>query len=244
MGKNEIPLGGGRLTEGVVRIGDTVRRPHQSSSVFVGKLLTHLEQQNVHVAPQYMGVDTTGRDILSYLEGEVPSKFKRFTDEQIAHAARIIRIFHDATRNSDLADGYPVVCHHDAGPNNFVFREGMPYALIDFDLASPGDPLEDIGYMAWLWCLSSKSDRQPMTDQAEQVRLFVDSYGLNKFERCLVFDAVIERQTWNVGFWSEYLIHPKPEMVSHQQVIERIEWTERERAYTLENRKILMTALV
>lgn len=40
------------------------------------------------------------------------------------------------------------MCHRDPGPNNVVFQEGRPYAFIDFDLAAPGAPLEDIGYMA------------------------------------------------------------------------------------------------
>jgi aminoglycoside phosphotransferase (APT) family kinase protein len=37
-------------------------------------------------------------------------------------------------------------CHHDPGPNNTVFRDGRPVALIDFDFAAVGDPLEDVGY--------------------------------------------------------------------------------------------------
>ncbi|WP_425508413.1 phosphotransferase family protein [Streptomyces roseirectus] len=37
------------------------------------------------------------------------------------------------------------MCHHDLGPNNTVFRDEMPAAFIDFDLAAPGSPLEDVG---------------------------------------------------------------------------------------------------
>lgn len=243
MTKNEQPLKGGRMTRGVVRINDTVRRPHQSSSAFTQKLLTHLERQDVRIAPRYMGTDDEERDILSYLDGEVPSTFKHFSDAQVIQAAKIIRTLHDATRGSSLTGDHPVVCHHDAGPNNFVFRNDMPYALIDFDLASPGEPLEDIGYMAWLWCISSKAERQPAANQAAQVRLLADSYGLGKAERQRVFDAVIERQTWNIGFWGEYLIHPKPEVATSQQVIDRIAWTERERTYTLQNQAAFMGAL-
>ncbi|MFF1916255.1 hypothetical protein ACFVYE_32640 [Streptomyces sp. NPDC058239] len=38
----EIPLTGGRITKGVVRVGDTVRRPVGPHSPFVHRLLRHL----------------------------------------------------------------------------------------------------------------------------------------------------------------------------------------------------------
>jgi tRNA A-37 threonylcarbamoyl transferase component Bud32 len=244
MTNNEIPLTGGRITNGVVRVGNTVRRPRQASSAFVEKLLTHLERQGIDIALHYLGVDNDGRDTFSYLEGTVPAKFKHFSDEQVARAGALIRSYHDATRGSELAGDYPVVCHYDAGPNNFVFQNDMPYALIDFDLAAPGNPLEDIGYMAWLWCISSKSDRQPAVDQAAQVRLLADSYGLEDSERQLMFDAIIERQAWNIDFWSKYLTHPKPEVATHEQVAARIEWTKHERSYVLNNRAAFVSALM
>jgi aminoglycoside phosphotransferase (APT) family kinase protein len=34
-------------------------------------------------------------------------------------------------------------------------RTDLPYALIDFDLATPGDPLDDVAYAAWLYCINS-----------------------------------------------------------------------------------------
>ncbi|MER5532657.1 hypothetical protein [Streptomyces mirabilis] len=57
----------------------------------------------------------------------------------------LLRALHDATRNSALAGSFPVVCHHDCGPNDVVFRDGLPYA---FGTAARGLPLEDVGYMA------------------------------------------------------------------------------------------------
>ena len=39
----EIPLGGGDVTEGVVRVGNTVRRPVGPHSPLVHALLAHLE---------------------------------------------------------------------------------------------------------------------------------------------------------------------------------------------------------
>ncbi|MFF1839091.1 aminoglycoside phosphotransferase family protein [Streptomyces sp. NPDC058231] len=67
-----------------------------------------------------------------------------------------MRSLHEATRSSRLTGTSPVVCQHDPGPNNVVFHQGRPVAFIDFDTAAPGNPLEDLGYMAWTWCISSK----------------------------------------------------------------------------------------
>ena len=129
-------LTGGRITKGVVRIGDTVRRPVSPKTPFTVELLRLLE--GLDSVPRYLGQDDEGRDILTYLDGWVPARYGRWTDEQVAAVGRLLRAFHDATRGSRLAGHHDVVCHHDPGPTNFVFRDGMPAALIDFDTAEPG----------------------------------------------------------------------------------------------------------
>ncbi|PZF85272.1 hypothetical protein C1I92_05350 [Jiangella anatolica] len=149
----EQPLTGGRLTPGVVRIGDTVRRPAGPHSPFVAALLQWLAERGFDGAPRHLGSDDQGRDVLSYLVGDVPARFRTWADAQVRAAAALLRDFHDATFGSRLAEPYPVVCHHDPGPNNVVFRAGVPVAFIDFDFAAPGDPLEDVAYLAWTWCV-------------------------------------------------------------------------------------------
>ena len=176
--KNEVPLSGGRITSGVVRIGDTVRRPVTASSAFVAELLGDLRRQGFTGAPRHLGFDEADREILSYLPGWVPARFQRWTDSQVAAAGSLLRAFHDATGASRLAGRHPVVCHHDPGPNNTVFADDVPVAFIDFDTAAPGDPLEDLGYMAWTWCISSKPDAPPAASQAAQVRILAGAYVL------------------------------------------------------------------
>lgn len=62
----------------------------------------------------------------------------------------------DASRGlAERLGGGEVVWHHDPGPNNTVFRDGVPVAFIDFDFAAVGETLEDVGYTAWSWCISS-----------------------------------------------------------------------------------------
>ena len=154
--ENELPLAGGRVTQGVVRIGDTVHRPPTQTSPFVHAVLTHLQKSGFSGAPRPLGSDKTGRDILSYLEGKVPQNLGWYDDDVLGEAALLIRRYHDAT-SSLLAAQHAqaleleVVCHNDLSPCNFVFQEGKPVALIDFDAAAPGPRLHDLGYAAWMW---------------------------------------------------------------------------------------------
>ena len=230
--KEEILLGG-RLTTGVVRLGDTVRRPVSSSSPFVARLLTHLAKSGFEGAPRYLGRDEHNRDILSYIHGWVPANFQQFEHDQIWCAGQLLQHFHAATAGTDLMDQGQVICHHDPGPNNVVFQEGRPHAFIDFDMATPGDPLEDIGYMAWTWCVSSRPDRGPCEFQAEQVRLLSDAYRLTLDDRRKIVDAIIQQQERNVRFWRTYVsgeVSPNP--LPPETIQHRINWTRRERVYT------------
>ncbi|MGP3915125.1 aminoglycoside phosphotransferase family protein [Nonomuraea sp. 10N515B] len=236
----EVPLTGGRITSGVVRVADTVRRPATDSSAFVAQLLTHLQQCRFPGAPRYLGRDAANRDILSYLPGWVPAKFRRWSDTQVASAGVLLRSLHDATRSSGLNGMHPVVCHHDPGPNNTVFRAGLPVAFIDFDTAAPGDPLEDIGYMAWTWCISSKSTAPPAAAQAAQVRVLVDAYGLTGARRAAVVDAILDRQSCNIRWWAERLTDSGHGPASPEEIIA---WSKREHAYTNANRPDFAAAL-
>ena len=228
-----IPLTGGRLTPGVVRIGDTVRRP---SYPFTGTLLCHLSSVGFTAAPRYLGRDNEGRDILTYLDGWVPTRFQRWTDDQVAAAARLLRTFHNATRGTQLAGNHEVICHHDPGPNNFVFVNNLPAALIDFDLAAPGEALEDVAYLSWTWCIASKHN-DPET-QATQVKLLADIYALTTTQRHRLVDTILERQLQNATFWTETTVEVTPEARS-----DRITWSHREHAFVTTHRATFKEAL-
>ena len=51
----EIPLLGGQLTAGIVRVGNTVRRHPKSNVAFVHDLLVFLEDQGFPFAPRLLG---------------------------------------------------------------------------------------------------------------------------------------------------------------------------------------------
>ncbi|MEV6847383.1 phosphotransferase [Actinoplanes sp. NPDC051411] len=216
------------MTAGVVRIDETVRRPSSPASAFTASLLSHLGRGGFEGAPRYLGTDELGRDVLSFVPGEVPAKWRSFTDEQVAAAGALLRGLHDASRGlAERLGGGPVVCHHDPGPNNTVFRDGRPVAFIDFDFAAVGDPLEDLAYMAWSWCISSKPSRGAPAGQAHQVRVLADAYGLSAGQRRLLPSAIEERLARNERFWLE---RTEP-VVEGPPPAELVAWTRREAAF-------------
>lgn len=174
----EIPLRGGRITPGVVRVGDSVRRPTNPNSEFVHQLLLHLENVGFDAAPRFLGIDAEGREVLSYREGTVPDNLRPdYSDEVLSAAAHLLRRYHDAVAGSELAAGAEVVCHNDISPVNFVFEDGLPVALIDFDASMPGSRLRDLAYGLFLW-LDLGYDGLPLDEQARRTRVFFAGYGL------------------------------------------------------------------
>lgn len=235
---SEVPLPGGRYTVGVVRVGDTVRRPAGIHSDFVRLVLLHLEKSGFKGSPRYLGIDERGRDTFKYIPGWVPQKFQKFTDDQIRSAGALLKRFHEATLGWNNIGPDRVICHHDPGPNNVVFDDGKPIAFIDFDFAAPGNPIEDLGYMAWSWCISSKPDRLPVETQASQLRVLIDSYGLDSMGRVRIVDAILRRQNQNILFWNERKngFHGMP--ASREEVESRISWSRRELEFTAAHREL------
>ncbi|MBI1818102.1 MAG: phosphotransferase [Deltaproteobacteria bacterium] len=190
--EEETLLRGGRTTAEVVRIGDTVRRPMSSQSAFVHSLLGHLEGRGFAGAPRFLGVDSSGREILSYLPGEVPNELGEFTRSQLVSAALLLRELHDATTDYQLREGCEVVCHGDASPCNCVFVDGRPVAFIDFDAARPGRRRDDVGYAAWLWLDIGRSNLAPHS-QGRRIAEFFLAYGAIEVADSL--PAVLDAQT-------------------------------------------------
>src|SRR4051794_41006818 len=91
----EVPLTGGRLVADVVRSGDTVRKPASAASPFVGLVLDTLERHGFAGAPRYLGQDTHGRDVLTFVAGRVPPRLQRWSDRQVFLAGRLLRGLHD-----------------------------------------------------------------------------------------------------------------------------------------------------
>jgi aminoglycoside phosphotransferase (APT) family kinase protein len=162
----------------------------------------------------------------------MPPKWQFFPDETIATAGRLLRAFHDATLGSELLRGKSVICHNDPGPNNVVFQNDRPMALIDFDMIAPGERLEDLGYMAWSWCISSRADRQPVSTQARQVGILARSYGICPSQGRDLVNSTIERQVRNIDFWLQKR-GGSDRNISEERIREMVAWSRREHAYTV-----------
>jgi Phosphotransferase enzyme family len=206
VGEGELLTGDG-VTQGIVRIGDTVRRPLRPFSLTVQAYLAHLRDAGFTGAPRPFGVDEQGREVLSFVPGEVPRNPlppETAGEEVLVALARLIRALHEASAGwvpppgavwggTPATVGRPItvraelVSHRDYYPGNVVFRGGLPVALIDFDLAKPTTRLYDIANALWYWApLRDPRDRAPAfadLDVPHRVAVFADAYGMTARQR-------------------------------------------------------------
>lgn len=147
---NKIILGGGRTTSGVVRVGNTVRRPSKSNSEYTCQVLSFLEGKRFNYSQRYLGKDEVNRDVFAYVEGFVPDDIGNTTDIQLHTFMKVIREFHDISQDFIGSDNQ-VLCHDDLSPCNVVFRDSHPIAIIDWDSVHPGERWQDLTYILWLW---------------------------------------------------------------------------------------------
>ena len=220
---HEISLPGGDVTEGVVRVGETVRRPMGPNSELVHRLLGQLEKAGVTCAPRFLGIDEEGREILTYIEGEVAGRpwpdWVADPDRAVS-VARILRRLDDALVELGLPKDTPVrswfsgapepvgpvasfLGHRDVTPENTVFQDGRAVALIDFDMAKPSSRVDEVVNLLLWWAgWMAPEDRSPVfadVDPGERGRLLVDEYGLTDEEREWVVPVAISaaQQSWH-----------------------------------------------
>ena len=221
----EIPLIGGIDNRGgIVRVGDTVRRPAKPWSPAVRALLHHLEAVGFDGAPRHLGVDEQGRDIMSFLDGDVPLPpypSWAMTEEALVALGVLLRRYHAATATFDRSaaaawapywcdpNGGPAVCHNDVFPENVVFRDGLPVALIDFDMAAPGRPLWDLAIAAHEWAPlkapGAMRNHPPDLDAVRRFGVLARAYGLDTDTATTFVDVVFEERAQAMGHIREEL---------------------------------------
>ena len=174
----EMPLLGGQLTPGIVRVGNTVRRHPKDNATFVHDLLLFLEDRGFGFAPRFLGMDEQGRDIYSYLEGQTwLSSGSGLSDDLLVQAASVIRSYHDITAGSTLAQGHEIVAHHELGPHNTIFQENRLIGFIDWDDAAPGTRLRDLANAVYNYVDVSHWANQTADEQARRIQLMCAAYG-------------------------------------------------------------------
>ena len=214
----ETLLLGGTANRGlVVRIGDTVRRPLRASSAATHALLEHLERVGFDGAPRLLGIDSQGREVLSYLAGETvtaPYPDWSMTDEALDSVAHLLRAYHEAVADFrpvglEWAEPVPpayvtgLISHNDPNLDNVVFRDGIAVALIDFDLAGPGSALWDVATAVRLWApLRPEADIDDVRRGRTLTRLrrFADAYDLTEADRHRLVDAAELNHTWCMDY--------------------------------------------
>jgi hypothetical protein len=225
-GEPEVPLIGGDVTEGLVRVGGTVRRPVSSSSDGVRLVLDHLHRHGFDGAPRYLGRDREGRDVLTFVEGEVASRPWPdwvATPERIISVARLTRAYDDTVAMMDVPDwaralripdppgappsiaGEPeIIGHLDITPENVVFRNGSAFALIDFDLIRPAARAEEVCNLLQWWApWMPPGDREEAlrsVDPVARSALLVDAYGLDSHARQGLVDLALNaaERSWHL----------------------------------------------
>jgi len=249
--EREIELTGGGVTAGVVRLGDTVRRPAGPWTPTIHAYLRHLEDRGFSGAPRVLGLDDRAREVLMFIEGDVPSSssWRRghatrlppsaLTDEALVEAARLIRSLHAAAADFAPVEAvwkeyaYPllpgeIVCHGDLGPHNTVYRDCQPVAFIDWDGARPNEPLLELGFAAWAYVpLADDAYCREMgfeepPDRGRRLRLFGEAYGAHGPELLEAVREAKQREAERPRYWPGMTASIVAEFLSH--IVSEFEW--------------------
>lgn len=198
-----------------MRIGDTVRRIPGKWTASVHALLRHLRDRGFVGAPQALGFDEEGREILSYIEGQVnnyPLTPAACSENALRSAAKLLRKYHDATtdfvfsyQGSWQLDEHPpleVICHGDYAPYNCVMKNEEVIGIIDFDTAHPGSRIWDIAYAVYRFAPLTAPENMDgfgsCKEQAVRTKIFCREYGLIELDDLIA--TVMERIIALVNF--------------------------------------------
>ncbi|HAS11942.1 MAG TPA: kinase [Acidimicrobiaceae bacterium] len=188
----ELPLQGGNVSGGIVRVGDTVRRPAGPWSPTVHAFLSHLNNVGYDGAPRTLGFDAQGRHVVEYVGGVVAMPFPHDDLHRgLRRVGRLLREFHDAaatfTPPPDATwnvviepDRSELIVHHDAAPWNLIVGRER-WVFIDWDNAGPGSRLWDLAYAAHGFV--PLSPETPVAEAGERLAALADGYRLDESDR-------------------------------------------------------------
>ncbi|MGP4113306.1 GNAT family N-acetyltransferase [Streptomyces sp. 4N509B] len=261
----EEPLTGGNVSAGVVRVGDTVRRPAGPWTPAVHALLDHLHRAGFSAAPRPLGLDEQGREVLGYAPGEPlwpdPERFAYLAPpERLARLGRLIRDFHDAVADfvpppdarwrplmaAPADEDGEIIAHHDLAPWNLV-ADGPDgaWVVIDWDTAGPGSRLWDLAYAAHGFVpLSAHPDwRLPDADAASRLRVLADAYGLSDAQRRRLVPLLTRRTRAMHDFLREQAAEGVEPWLTHWRTGHGDAWRN-DAEYTERREELWLTALL
>jgi hypothetical protein len=102
--------------------------------------------------------------------GEPPDRIT-FLDEQLTAVIGLLRRYHETFAGD-------VICHGDFGPWNMVWRDRMPFAVIDFDKVYVGDADDDVAYALRTFVGYGFAPGEPV-ELVRRTRVALTAYGVD-----------------------------------------------------------------
>jgi Phosphotransferase enzyme family len=146
-------------------VGDTVRRPAGPWTPSVQRVLRYLRAQGIGIVPEPRGIDSSGREVLAYIQGRdqgapfIPEILADDGAERLGQLAAQLRAALSrypcpADARWQSGEGPPgpgqAVQHGDLGPWNLLWGgDGQITGVLDWELTGPASPLYDTGHLAW-----------------------------------------------------------------------------------------------
>jgi hypothetical protein len=197
----EEQLTGGNVSAEVVRVGNAVRRPSAASTPFVNAFLQHLEREGFEHAPRYLGTDDEGRQLLSWVPGEMRDALGPVPLDGLASIGAVARQLHDVSVSFVVPEGavwnvpippdrHDLIVHHDLAPWNLVV-DGDRITFIDWDGVGPGSRLWDLSYAAHGFAVIHAE--MAVAEVAGRLAALVDGYGLDRAGRMALVPMLARR---------------------------------------------------
>jgi len=220
------------------KIGETVHREVGENDCYVHSVLSFLNKTPYCFAPNFLGLDEDGREILEYIEGVVPHSAdvhpKTWSIETMQDIFKKIRELHDLTSGSDLAGNQECVCHGDLSYANTVYRDGKAVAFIDWDWAHPGKRIDDVAHAVLEFLsIGEYEGNGGAAERAELARALVDAYGLSSGDRSKLLSVMLQSLLNTRQQQLEHFRQGKASAIKlvnagvPEQILKRYEWLQK-----------------
>jgi hypothetical protein len=270
---DEQPLttwGAGTHASSAARRDDVVLKDAGPGGPTVLALLRHLERVGFDGAPRVVGdgLGPDGRLTLTYVPGGSVHP-RAWPDDACRAVGALLRRAHDAAGSFEPpADAVwarswlhaigdeddLVIGHGDAAPWNIVGLDDRPQVLIDWDAAGPIERLTEVAYAVWLNAqlhdddIAAAQALPPADVRARQARSIVDGYGLERSQRLLLVDRMVEVALAGVRADAEENdVDPESDAAvtaSGYPLLWSVTWRARSAGWMFRNRRLLTDALV
>lgn len=109
--------------------------------------------------------------------------------------------------NVPAPDIGPVIVQGDTGPGNFLYRDGRITAVLDWELAHFGDPMDDLGWLAL------RAVQEPFTDFADRLADYEQASGTTvDLDRLRYYRLFAELKVVILGFRRSVRFDPLAEI--------------------------------